>query len=55
MGVALGVPIDDVSAWIPTKDPLEEALRSKSKAERTKALALALAAIARDIEGLELA
>jgi hypothetical protein len=55
MGVALGVPIDEVSAWVPRKSALEDALRSASKAERTRALALALGAIAKDIEELELA
>jgi hypothetical protein len=55
MGVALGVPLDEVATWIPREDALLLALRSNSKAERTKALALALGAIAKDIEELELA
>jgi hypothetical protein len=60
MGAALAVPLDEASLWIAdARDPraheLAQALRSKSRASRTRTLALALAAIARDIEALDLA
>jgi hypothetical protein len=59
MGAALGAPLDDACAWIahprdPRANELANALRSKSRATRTRALALALGAIARDIEALDL-
>jgi hypothetical protein len=60
MTAALGVPLDDAVAWLdgsqsPDARELDAALRSASKATRTRALALALGAIARDIEALNVA